>query len=125
MAGDISLTYFSCMDFSADCTILTAMISRVQSYEKLQKSFPAVLCHLEDDTLMYSAIYMMANATYEFMRANATEEMRRVLGAKAANVQLAVPPTLAAGDWSVDSEGDGEGSSGDLHDGVSESDNNN
>ena len=28
--------------------------------------------------------------------------MRRVLGAKAANVQLAVPPTLAAGDWSVD-----------------------
>ena len=51
--------------------------------------------------------------------ANATEEMRRVLGAKAANVQLAVPPTLAAGDWSVDSEGDGEGSSGDLHDGVS------
>ena len=44
----------------------------------------------------------MANATYEFMRANATEEMRRVLGAKAANVQLAVPPTLATGDWSVD-----------------------
>ena len=44
----------------------------------------------------------MANATYEFMRANATEEMRRVLGAKAVNVQLAVPPTLAAGDWSVD-----------------------
>ena len=67
----------------------------------------------------------MANATYEFMRANATEEMRRVLGAKAANVQLAVPPTLAAGDWNVDSEGDGEGSSGDLHDGVSESDDNN
>ena len=53
MAGDISLTYFSCMDFSADCmsTILTAMISRVQSYEKLQKSFPAVLHHLETDTL--------------------------------------------------------------------------
>ena len=25
------------MDFSADCTILTAMISRVQSYEKLKK----------------------------------------------------------------------------------------
>ena len=43
----------------------------------------------------------------------------------AANVQLAVPPTLAAGDWSVDSDGDGEGSSGDLHEGVSESDNNN
>ena len=35
VTGDISLTYFSCMDFSADCTILTAMISRVQSYEKL------------------------------------------------------------------------------------------
>ena len=69
----------------------------------------------------------MANATYELMRANATEETRRVLGAKAANVQLAVPPTLAAGDWSVDthSEGDGEGGSGDLHDGVSGSDNNN
>ena len=67
----------------------------------------------------------MASATYEFMRANATEEMRRVLGAKAANVQLAVPPTLTAGDWSVDSEGDGEGSSGDLHDDVSGSDNNN
>ena len=48
-----------------------------------------------------------------------------MLGAKAANVQLAVPPTLAAGDWSVDSEGDGEGSSVDLHDGVSESDDNN
>ena len=32
-------TYFSCMDFSADCTILTAMISRVQSYEKLLKFF--------------------------------------------------------------------------------------
>ena len=61
----------------------------------------------------------------QFMRANATEEMRRVLGAKAANVQLAVPPMLAAGDWSVDSEGDGEGSRGDLHDGVSESDDNN
>ena len=51
--------------------------------------------------------------------------MRRVRGAKAANVQLAVPPTLAAGDWNVDSEGDGEGSSVDLHDGVSESDDNN
>ena len=41
-----------------------------------------------------------------------------LVGAKAASVQLAVPPTLAAGDWSADSEGDGEGSSGDLHDGV-------
>ena len=49
-----------------------------------------------------------------------------MLGAKAANVQLAMPLTLAADDWSVDSKGDGEGSSGDLHDaGVSESDNNN
>ena len=48
-----------------------------------------------------------------------------MLGAKAASVQLAVPPTLAAGDWSVDSEGDGEESSGDLHDGVSGSDNSN
>ena len=67
----------------------------------------------------------MANATYEFMRANATEEMRRVLGAKAANVQQAVPPTLAAGDSRVDSEKVGEGSSGDLQDGESGSDNNN
>ena len=41
------------MDFSADCTILTAMISRVQSYEKLKSNFPAVLHHLENDTLMY------------------------------------------------------------------------
>ena len=49
-----------------------------------------------------------------------------MLGAQAANVQLTVPQTLAAGDWSVDSEGGGEESSGDLHDdGVSESDNNN
>ena len=39
------------MDFSADCTILTAMISRVQSYAKLKK-FPAVLPHLENDTLI-------------------------------------------------------------------------
>ena len=67
----------------------------------------------------------MANATYEFMRANATEEMRRVLGAKAANVQQAVPPTLAAGGSWVDSEEDGEGSSGDLDDGELGSDNNN
>ena len=48
-----------------------------------------------------------------------------IVRVKAANVELAVPPTLAAGDWSVDSEGDGEGSSVDLHDGVSESDDNN
>ena len=41
------------MDFSADCTILTAMISRVQSYEKLFKKFPAVLHHLENNTLTY------------------------------------------------------------------------
>ena len=68
-----------------------------------------------DVGIPYTTGVAMANATYEFMRANATEEMRRVLGAKAANVQLAVPPTLAAGDWSVDSEGDGEGSSVDLH----------
>ena len=46
------------MDFSADCTILTAMISRVQSYEKLQKNFPAVLCHLEYDTLNYEYAYL-------------------------------------------------------------------
>ncbi len=48
-----------------------------------------------------------------------------MLGAKAVIVQLGMPPTLAAGDWSVDSEEDGEKSSGDLHDGVSGSDNNN
>ena len=40
------------MDFSADCTILTAMISRVQSYEKLKSNFPAVLHDLECDTLI-------------------------------------------------------------------------
>ena len=66
----------------------------------------------------------MANATYEFMRANATEEMRRVLGAKAANVELAVPPTLAAGDWNVDRDSKGDRSSVDLQGSESESDNN-
>mgnify|MGYP004322223809 CR=1 FL=1 len=41
------------MDFSADCTILTAMISRVQSYEKVKK-FPKDLPHLDEcDTLKY------------------------------------------------------------------------
>ena len=39
------------MDFSADCTILTAMISRVQSYEKLKINFPGILHDLENDTL--------------------------------------------------------------------------
>ena len=39
------------MDFSADCTILTAMISRVQSYEKLKNYFPGILHDLENDTL--------------------------------------------------------------------------
>ena len=39
------------MDFSADCTILTAMISRVQSYEKLFKNFSGVMPDLENDTL--------------------------------------------------------------------------
>ena len=39
------------MDLSADCTILTAMISRVQSYENLKSNFPAVLHDLENDTL--------------------------------------------------------------------------
>ena len=38
----------------------------------------------------------MANATYEFMRAIATEEMRRVLGAKAANVILKLTAGCAA-----------------------------
>ena len=44
------------MDFSADCTILTAMISRVQSYEKLKSNFPAVLHDLENDTLKYKVV---------------------------------------------------------------------
>ena len=48
-----------------------------------------------------------------------------MLGAKAANVELAVPPTLAAGDWSVDRDGEGDERSGGSHDGESESDNNN
>ena len=42
------------MDFSADCTILTAMISRVQSYEKLKINFPGILHDLEYDTLTYT-----------------------------------------------------------------------
>ena len=48
----------------------------------------------------------------------------RVLGAQAANVELAVPPTLAAGDWSVDSDADSDESSDDLREGVSGPDNN-
>ena len=58
---------------------------------------------MEGNQVIFLTGVAMANATYkyEFMRENATEEMRRVLGAKAANVQLAVPPALAAGDWSV------------------------
>ena len=47
----------------------------------------------------------MANATYEFMRANSRSEMLRAVGAKAvAGVELALPQTLAAGDRSVQSE---------------------
>ena len=40
------------MDFSADCTILTAMISRVQSYEKQkkQKKFPGIFPILKGDS---------------------------------------------------------------------------
>ena len=39
---------------------------------------------------------------YEFVRANSRSEMMRAVGAKAvASAELAVPPTLAAGDWSV------------------------
>ena len=55
----------------------------------------------------------MANATYryEFMWANSRSEMMRAVGANAvASVELAVPPTLAAGDWSVNVDrGEGEG----------------
>ena len=48
-----------------------------------------------------------------YMRANSRSDMARAVGAKAvASVELAVPPTLAAGDRSVQSES-GSATSGD------------
>ena len=45
----------------------------------------------------------MANATYMFMRENSRFEMMRAVGAKAvANVEMAVPPTMVAGELSVE-----------------------
>ena len=44
----------------------------------------------------------MANATYMFMRENSRFEMMRAVGAKAvASVEMAVPPTMVAGELSV------------------------
>ena len=45
----------------------------------------------------------MANATNMFMRENSWCEMMRVVGAKAvASVEIAVPPTMVAGELGVD-----------------------
>ena len=60
------------MDFSADCTILTAMISRVQSYEKLLKKFPGVLPHLECDTLTYAYV----DVDIDLQNVNVSDENR-------------------------------------------------
>ena len=53
----------------------------------------------------------MANATYMFMRENSRFEMMRAVGAKAvASVEMAVPPTMVAGEQSVEiSEGETSG----------------
>ena len=53
VAVDIELTDFSSSDEGAANTILTAMISRVQSYEKLQISPSVDFYHLESDTHSY------------------------------------------------------------------------
>ena len=59
----------------------------------------------------------MANATYMFMRENSRFEMMRAVGAKAvASVEMAVPPTMVAGELSVESS-EGETSGEDYRDG--------
>ena len=63
----------------------------------------------------------MANATYMFMRENSRFEMMRAVavGAKAvASVEMAVPPTMVAGELSVSVEiSEGETSGDDFSDG--------
>ena len=59
----------------------------------------------------------MANATYKYMRENSRFEMMRAVGAKAvASVEMAVPPTMVAGELSVESS-EGETSGEDYRDG--------
>ena len=59
----------------------------------------------------------MANATYMFMRENSRFEMMRAVGAKAvASVEMAVPPTMVAGEQSVEIS-EGETSGDDFSDG--------
>ena len=63
----------------------------------------------------------MANATYiyinMFMRENSRFEMMRAVGAKAvASVEMAVPPTMVAGELSVEIS-EGETSGDDFSDG--------
>ena len=60
-AVDIELTDFSSSDEGAASTILTAMISCVQSYGKLPK-IPGILVDLEcDDTAVHSALSTQAS----------------------------------------------------------------
>ena len=61
----------------------------------------------------------MANATYKYMRENSRFEMMRAVGAKAvASVEMAVPPTMVAGELSVESmRSEGETSGEDFRDG--------
>ena len=61
----------------------------------------------------------MANATYKLicMRENSRFEMMRAVGAKAvANVEMAVPPAMVAGEMSVETS-EGETSGEDFRDG--------
>ena len=59
----------------------------------------------------------MANATYKYMRENSRFEMMRAVGAKAvASVEMAVPPTMVAGELSVEIS-EGETSGEDFRDG--------
>ena len=59
----------------------------------------------------------MANATCMFMRENSRFEMMRAVGAKAvASVEMAVPPTMVAGEQSVEIS-EGETSGDDFSDG--------
>ena len=59
----------------------------------------------------------MANATYMFMRENSRFEMMRAVGAKAvASVEMAVPPTMVAGELNAEIS-EGETSGDDFSDG--------
>jgi hypothetical protein len=59
----------------------------------------------------------MANAIYVFMRENSRFEMMRAVGAKAvASVEMAVPPTMVAGELNAEIS-EGETSGEDFSDG--------